>query len=84
MMDEIKSIGDDIGKLMVQLLNKGVAGSSRVLEISGLQEQFHSAADSLHDYPITTLLIVVHFITVIFKIRTSEGKCSVHYLQCIL
>ena len=73
-MDELKSITDEAGKTLLLVLNKGVSGSSRVLEMSGLEDQFHSAADSLHNYPISTLLIVVHFITILFKIRTSEGK----------
>ena len=47
--------------------------------MSGFQDQFKSAADSLHDYPITTLLIVVHFITVLFKIRVSEGRHNFYF-----
>ncbi len=73
-MDELKSMTDEAGKTLLLMLNKAVTASHRVLEMSGLQDHFHSAADSLHDYPITTLLIVVHFITVLFKIRTSEGR----------
>ena len=73
-MDEIKSMADEASKTLLLVLNKVVIGSNRALEMSGLQDHFHSAADSLHDYPITTLLIVVHFITVLFKIKTSEGS----------
>jgi hypothetical protein len=72
-MDELKLLTDEASKILLLVLNKGLTASNRVLEMSALQDQFHSAADSLHDYPITTLLIVVHFITVHFKIRTSEG-----------
>ena len=74
MMDELESITNQAGKTLLLVLNKAVAASSRGLELSGLEDQFHSAADSLHDYPISTLLMVVHFITILFKIRTSEGR----------
>ena len=73
-MDELKSMTDEAAKTLLLVLNKVVIGSNRALEMSGLQDHFHSAADSLYDYPITTLLIVVHFITVLFKIKTSEGR----------
>lgn len=73
-MDELKSMAEEAGKILLFVLNKVASASDHVLQMSGLEHLFHSAAGSLHDYPVTTLLIVAHFITVLLKIRTTEGR----------
>ena len=65
---------EDIGKTLQQVLQQAVSLSNRVLEFGGLDEHFHAVADTLYSYPVTTTLLAVHFSTLIFKIRTSEGK----------
>ena len=65
---------EDIGKTLQHVLQQAVSLPNRVLEFGGLDEHFHAVADTLYSYPVTTALLAVHFSTLIFKIRTLEGK----------
>lgn len=78
---------NQIANSLILAFQQAAGVSHHLLEITGLNGHFHSAADTLYAYPATTTTFrLVHFTTVVFKIRTSEGKNLqiIYFSQCFL